>query len=428
MKRSIKQSEELIPQGPFDSTLHFLRRPYDFVNTVCSRTGGNMFETRLLLRRTVCLRGEAAAEMFYDKARMSRDGAMPEPVRATLTGKGGVQGLDGERHLRRKEMFVSLLTQERVEALGEKFEKMWLAQLPAWTRESQVIFYEALHPILAEAVCDWAGVPLPAEERIKRTRDLVLLFDRAAALGLGHFRARRARSRYEAWLARVIKDARDRRLVPPAESALAVIAAHRDEDGALLSPKIAAVELLNVLRPTVAASVYITLLAHALHSFPDLAPTPASDRSEMGYFVQEVRRFYPFFPAVAARSRKDFRWRNVRFPAGRRFLLDLHATNTDPHLWNEPETFNPERFREEGISAFALIPQGGGDVPKNHRCPGETVVLEVMERALRMLLCEMEYRLPAQDLRIDRSRMPALPGSKIILEDIRRSERSLKET
>ena len=174
-----------------DSTLHFLRRPYDFVSTVCSRTGGNMFETRLLLRRTVCLRGEAAAEMFYDKARMSRDGAMPEPVRATLTGKGGVQGLDGERHLRRKEMFVSLLTQERVEALGEKFEKMWLAQLPAWTRETQVIFYEALHPILAEAVCDWAGVPLPAEERIKRTRDLVLLpnFDRAAALGLGHFRS-----------------------------------------------------------------------------------------------------------------------------------------------------------------------------------------------------------------------------------------------
>jgi len=303
-----------------------------------------------------------------------------------------------------------------------------LAQLPAWTRESQVIFYEALHPILAEAVCDWAGVPLPAEERIKRTRDLVLLFDRAAALGLGHFQARRARSRSEAWLARIIKDVRDSRLVPHAESALAVIAGHRDENGALLSPKIAAVELLNVLRPTVAASVYITLLAHALHSFPDLAPTPASDRSEMGYFVQEVRRFYPFFPAVAARSRKDFRWRNVRFPAGRRFLLDLHATNTDPHLWNEPETFNPERFREEGISAFALIPQGGGDVPKNHRCPGETVVLEVMERALRMLLCEMEYRLPPQDLRIDRSRMPALPGSKIILEDIRRSERSLKET
>ncbi len=136
MKRSIKQSEELIPQGPVDSTLHFLRRPYDFVSTVCSRTGGDMFETRLLLRRTVCLRGEAAAEMFYDKARMSRDGAMPEPVRATLTGKGGVQGLDGERHLRRKEMFVSLLTQERVEALGEKFEKMWLAELPAWTRET----------------------------------------------------------------------------------------------------------------------------------------------------------------------------------------------------------------------------------------------------------------------------------------------------
>ena len=159
-----------------------------------------------------------------------------------------------------------------------------------------------------------------------------------------------------------------------------------------------------------------------------MAPTTAADRSELYRFVQEVRRFYPFFPVVAARNWKVFSWRNIRFPAGRRFLLDLHATNTDPCLWNEPETFNPERFRKEDFSAFALIPQGGGDVSKNHRCPGETVVLEVMERSLRMLLCEMEYRLPAQDLRIDRSRMPALPGSKIILEDIRRSERSLKET
>ena len=110
-----------MPKGPIDSTLYFLRRPYDLVSAVCSRSGSDMFETRLLLRRTVCLRGEAAAEMFYDKTRMSRDGAMPEPVRATLTGKGGIQGLDGERHLRRKEMFVSLLTQERVEALGQKF-------------------------------------------------------------------------------------------------------------------------------------------------------------------------------------------------------------------------------------------------------------------------------------------------------------------
>jgi fatty-acid peroxygenase len=428
MNRSIEQSGKPMPKGPIDSTLHFLRRPYDFVSAVCSRSGSDMFETRLLLRRTVCLRGEAAAEMFYDKTRMSRDGAMPEPVRATLTGKGGVQGLDGERHLRRKEMFVSLLTQERIDALGQKFEEAWLAQLPAWARASQIVFYEALPPLLTEAVCDWAGVPLPAEERIKRTRDLVLLFDRAAALGFGHFKARRARSRSESWLARVIRDVRDRRLDPSADSALAVIAAHRDEDGALLSPRIAAVELLNVLRPTVAASVYITLLAHALHSFPDVAPAPASDRSELRRFVQEVRRFYPFFPAVAARSRKGFRWRNIRFPAGRRFLLDLHATNTDPHLWKEPETFDPERFRKEDFSAFALIPQGGGDVSANHRCPGETVVLEVMERALRILLCEMECRLPAQDLLIDRSRMPALPGSKIILADIRRSERSVKET
>src|SRR3546814_9974873 len=66
----------------------------------------------------------------------------------------------------------------------------------------------------------------------------------------------------------------------------------------MLSPRVAAVELLNILRPTVAVSVFITFTAHALHQLPACRQNLQADDGYLECFVQEVRRFYPFFPAV----------------------------------------------------------------------------------------------------------------------------------
>ena len=51
--------------------------------------------------------------------------------------------------------------------------------------------------------------------------------------------------------------------------ALGAIASHRDLGGQPLPLRIASVELLNVLRPTVAVAVFITFAAHALHLHPE---------------------------------------------------------------------------------------------------------------------------------------------------------------
>lgn len=107
----------------------------------------------------------------------------------------------------------------------------------------------------------------------------------------------------------------------------------------------AAVELLNVIRPVVAIAVYLTFVAHALHRYPHCRHGLRSGDAEYReWFVQEVRRFYPFFPAVVARVRQDFEWRGYAFPAGRRVMLDLYGTDHDVRLWQAPETFRPERF------------------------------------------------------------------------------------
>lgn len=124
-----------------------------------------------------------------------------------------------------------------------------------------------------------------------------------------------------------------------------------------------AVELINVARPTVAVAWYIMYAAMALHQHPQCGERLlAAEAHYLDYFVEEVRRFYPFFPVVAARTRREFESKGYRFPKGERVLLDLYGTNHDPRLWDEPHTFMLERFRQWKRSPFSFIPQGGGNI------------------------------------------------------------------
>ena len=107
---------------------------------------------------------------------------------------------------------------------------------------------------------------------------------------------------------------------------------------------------------------------------------PASDRSEL-YFVQEVRRFYPLLRSLP--EAEGLPVAKCPFLPGR-FLLD----RTQPTLilsLNEPETFIRSAFARKHFRV-RIDPSGRRRCPENHRCPGETVVLEVMERALRSFL------------------------------------------
>jgi fatty-acid peroxygenase len=244
------------------------------------------------------------------------------------------------------------------------------------------------------------------------------MFDRAGASLAGHLAARRARQRAETWARGVVACIRSGRLLPAEGTAATTIAWHR-ESGRLLEPAVAAVELLNVLRPTVAASVYIALAAHALHEHPAARlEVEKGDRAAAERFVQEVRRFYPFFPALFARVRRSFAWGDYHLRAGTRAVLDIPGTNRDPRVWDEPDRFDPERFRDRVVGGFDFIPQGGGDPASGHRCPGEGIAVSLTMAALEWLVHRMRYEVPEQDLSIDRSRMPALPRSRFVMARI----------
>lgn len=403
-----------------DSTLALIRDPYRFISKRCKRYQSDLFETRLMLRSAICMTGPEAAELFYDPSRFVRRGAPPARIRMTLFGQGGVQGLDDVAHRHRKQMFMSLMTSEQVGRLAQTTTGAWRVYARKWAFMDQVVLYDELHELLSRAVCAWAGVPLAEPEVGRRTREIAALFDYAGSVGPMHWWSRLARKRVEGWLADVVGQIRAGQLRPPEQAAAYVIAWHRDLTGELLSPQVAAVEVLNVLRPTVAVAVYVTFVALALHQYPDCRRRV--EVGEDGYaelFVQEVRRFYPFFPSVIARARTGFEWKGYPFPQGRRVVLDLYGTNHDARTWDAPEAFRPERFRHWDGSPFNFIPQGGGNHDVNHRCPGEWIAIELMKVALDVLARGIKYDLPEQDLRIDFSRLPALPRSRLVISNVR---------
>ncbi|SFU93553.1 cytochrome P450 [Halomonas korlensis] len=419
---------ELPREAAFDSTLSFLREGYSFISRRCRRHGSDIFEARLMLEKTLLCRGEEAARMFYDGERFKREGAAPKRLQKTLFGEGAVQGLDGEKHLQRKELFMPLLNDEHIKSLVRVARQYWLARLPQWEKAPEVVLFDEMQEILCQGVCDWAGVPLAEDEVGQKTRDISLLIDSPAALGMKHLKGRLARKRTETWGASLVDEVRKGALAVNENTVLHRVAWHQESGGTLLAPAIAAVELLNILRPVVAVAYFITFAAHALYRHPEcrLALQEAYQGNHEGisyphWFNEEVRRYYPFFPCVVARVRERFEWKGITFPEGRRVILDLYGTNHHEAQWESPDRFEPRRFEGWQDNGFTLIPQGGGEASCHHRCPGEKIALGLMNMATRMLTSALAYEVPAQDLEIPYNSMPALPRSRFVINHVQAS-------
>ena len=412
-------SRQMPKEEGLDHSLTLLREGYMFLANRRKSFASNIFETRLLGQKAICMGGEEAAKLFYDNDKFIRTGAAPKRLQKTLFGVGGVQGLDEEEHRNRKGMFMSIMTPNHLERLNRLTQKNWDIKSREWEQKDQVVLYDESRELLCKLACEWAGVPLNEGEVKKRTEQLTKLFESASALGPEHWMGRHARKELEDWIGELVEQVRNSKLQPPEGTALNSFSFHKDIDGKLLDKEIVAVEVLNIIRPIVAISVYITFTGLAVHQYPENKPKLLKEDEFLQMFVQEVRRFYPFFPATIARVKKDFIWNEFQFEEGTLTLLDLYGTNHDPHLWDNPEIFNPDRFAQWDESPFSFIPQGGGDFNMGHRCAGEWVTIEVMKVSLQYLANKLEYDLPNQDLSYSMVSIPSLPHSKVIMANVK---------
>lgn len=404
----------------FDSSLEFLSQGYDFISQRCARYQSDVFQTRLALQPVICTLGEEAAAMFYHRDRFTRRGAVPPTVVRLLQDLGSVQTLDGRVHRHRKQMFMSLMESESIQNLADLMAHYWRDRLPKWQQKNEITLHLEAREILCQAGCHWAGIPLTEQETQQRTREFAAMIHGSGSFGLGSLQGLLLRQRTERWARQIITAVRDDNVTVPEGSAVQIIANHRDLNGKLLDTKVAAVELINLLRPMVAIARWITFAALALHNYPQWqSKLPANEGNDLEYFVHEVRRYYPFFPAVAGRVCQEFDWRGEHFREGTIVLLDLYGTNRDARIWGQPDTFQPERFQNWNGSAFNFIPQGGGDYLQGHRCPGEWISIELTKVAVNLLVSAIQYEVPEQNLTIDRTKLPAIPQSRMVLSKLK---------
>ncbi|MFF1414561.1 cytochrome P450 [Streptomyces sp. NPDC058289] len=400
-----------------DSTLGLLAHGYAWLPNRMRDSADGTVRTRLLGRPTVALRGPDAVAFFYDEKHVVRTTVPPNPVLDTFFGQGAgaVHTLDGDAQRVRKAMFLALLKDGTgVAELGGHVGWRWREAMADRQQERVVVFDEATE-VLARAVCDWAGLPLSDAAVSELARDCAAMVEGFATPGPRRLRARRARRRQKQVLSALITDVR--RIPEPERksSPLETVAWHHGASGKLPAPETAAVELLNIIRPTVSIAWYAAFAAHALHRWPLhrdlLRADPEGSHAEA--FAHEVRRFYPFAPFVGGLAAQDLTWHGEHVPKGTLVLLDLYGQDHDPALWERPYRFDPHRFTSPDTSPNLLqnlTPKGGGDPALGHRRPGDDITATALA-VIATELARLDYSVPDQDLTIPLSRMPTLPRS-----------------
>jgi fatty-acid peroxygenase len=403
-----------------DCTIPLLREGYGYIGRQCRYFHSDIFRGRLLGQPALFVTGPEATRLFYDESRFRRADAVPALIKKTLFGEGGVQGLDDEAHRNRKGMFMSLMSKANIARFLEHAQAQWNVAASSWVGRERVVLMEEAENVLCRAALAWSGITLEPAESERIARECAALVSSFTAIGPRMWRARAARRRAESWGRDVIERVRSGALSPPDGSALRVIAAHRQLDGTLLPLDVAAVELLNIVRPITAIGRWVAWLALALRDHPIYDERLRTDEAFVDAFVQEVRRYYPFTPLLGARARSTFTWHGANFSEGQLVILDVYGTLRDGRIWDDPNEFRPGRFLSREPTAFDFIPHGGGDFLGGHRCAGEWLTIEAMKQALRFLTTQVSYTVPAQDLSYRLSEIPARPRSGVILREVAR--------
>ncbi|MBP1884303.1 cytochrome P450 [Sinorhizobium mexicanum] len=401
-----------IPQtSSLDSTLALFREGYAFISNHCDELGTDIFQSRLMLRSVVCMRGEEAARLFYGADDVTRVGSMPWTVLRLLQDKDSVQQLDGAAHLRRKAMFIDVTMDDAaVASLVERFRQHWLVHFDR--RAGACDLRDAANLILTKASADWIGIaPRWRHDDVKLARQLGRMIDRTGRPGPAAWFALASRRRIERWLATIVAAVRDGSLEVPQGCALKQIGLdYRDADGERLSPQVAAVELLNLLRPIAAISRWIVFLALALARNPQWPERFGHGHDdEIEAFVEEVRRLYPFFPFVGARLTRRHVWQGYSLREGSWLLLDLYGTTHDPRLFASPMNFSAERKLSWRERDFRFIPHGGGRPESSHRCPGEKITVEILKETVKLLCGFLPLRIAPVNAEVPLSAIPASP-------------------
>lgn len=398
------------------------RQGYRMLEELRKEADAPVVKAKLFNKEAIVIYGEKAAKQFYNPRNFKRRGAMPKLVLKTLFGKEGVQTLDGAEHHHRKAIFMDLMTPERMEEYHQILEQRLVHALAQ--QHGQFELFDLSKHVLFTTICEWSGINLSdkSKEEIRQLANYqISMISGTVTSPIDHIKGVENRKKSEKWAQDLIVSARENPIAGKEQIPLYAFAQATDLNGQLLPTEVAAVELLNIIRPTVALTVWAALMGHALFSRPDLKQQLQNDFVGLqDSFIQEMRRYYPFFPMLPAIAVKEVEIDGYRVPKDSWVLLDLYGTDHDERTIEAPESFMIKRYlgRTKEISyeeEYEMLAQGGGDFRQMHRCAGEWITLHSLRVFSEQLVNHFEFSIPEQDWTIPVDQFPTYPNSRVLL-------------
>lgn len=110
--------------------------------------------------------------------------------------------------------------------------------------------------------------------------------------------------------------------------------------------------------------------------------------------VKETFRLHPPVPLLLPRkAREDVEICRYIIPKGAHIMVNAWAIGRDGSIWEDPDSFIPERFLESGIDFrgrnFELIPFGGG----RRICPGLPLASRMLHLILGSLVNNFDWKI-----------------------------------
>ncbi|KAF0694309.1 Aste57867_14805 [Aphanomyces stellatus] len=143
----------------------------------------------------------------------------------------------------------------------------------------------------------------------------------------------------------------------------------------------------------------------------------------LGYanqFILEVKRVYVAGPtqtyAKATRDVEIVTKHGVfKIPKGTLVMAGLEATNKDPDVWTNPQSFDPDRFLAFDIEKeqYKFCPHSFGTA-KTRRCAGEQLSTLVLQTVLVSYFDYVWKMIPNQDYSLEPNSVTAVPQGKLM--------------
>jgi cytochrome P450 len=133
--------------------------------------------------------------------------------------------------------------------------------------------------------------------------------------------------------------------------------------------------------------------------------------------AKELRRFFAMNSATFfGKVKQPMEVGGYHIPEGWGAIGGIHVTMRSPDTFDDPDSFNPDRFTPERIAARtpgSYVPHGDGE-RSGHKCPAEDIVAVAVKLFLTLMLRRNTWEIPPQDLSLTNELFP-LPKSGLQL-------------